>query len=152
MCHIKKIILFTKVHRILLVKIPTGIHHVNRFFNWLQFLFGFQLQQVEQETNKLRCRIQELGARLDQWLLTRSGGFASGSLLTSHWTRALANNTVLLFDLCWIPLLRHPSRLAIWTTLPRCIMADCRCCYTIHISAYNDNHRSPSTFHVALFH
>ena len=58
----------------------------------------------------------------------------------------------LLFDLCWIPLLRHPSRLAIWTTLPRCIMPDCRCCYTIHIAAYNGNHRSPSTFHVALFH
>ena len=95
MCHIKNYI----VHKgppNSTGKNPTGIHHVNRFFNWLQFLFGFQLQHVEQETNKpTRCRIQELGARLDQWL-TRSGGFAggSGSLLTSHWTRALANNTV----------------------------------------------------------
>ncbi len=121
-----------------------------QFSGW--FMFGPSCSRWA-KNRKLRCQIQELGTRVDQWLRTRCESFAgeSGSLLAFHRKRALGNNKVLVWFTLDSPL-GHPSRLAIWTTLPRCIMPDRRCYYTIHIAAYNGNHRSPSTFHVAWFH
>lgn len=142
---VSHIILVTKVHE---------------FYYWCSiFLLEFTMSTLPScswwaKSRKLRFQIQELGARLDQWLLTRSGGFAggSGNLLTSHWTRALGKQqgSCLIYLRFIFETSKPVGNLDHFTQVYHAWLRVLL--YHIHIAAYNGNHRPPSTFHVAFFH